>query len=65
MKKENTTKPLSIKQQITAKRAEVRAIVKVMANKASYERIAELNKKLSLTLRELGRLEVKANVTVA
>lgn len=65
MKKTITSKPATIKQQITAKRAEVRSIVKVMANKASYERIAELNKKLSNTLRELSRLEVKANVTVA
>jgi len=65
MKKVTVTKTPTLKQQITTKRAEIRDIVRVMANKASYERIAELNKKLSNALRELSKLEVKANITVA
>lgn len=65
MKKETKVKTPTLKQQIASKRAEIREIVRVMANKASYERIAEMNKKLTTSLRDLAKLEVKANITVA
>lgn len=61
----NTVNKTSIKKDIQTKRAEIREIVRVMANKASYERIAELNKKLSVALRDLSRLETRANILVA
>ena len=57
-------KEVSIKEKIKEKRAEIREIVRIMANKASFERIAELNKKLSVALRELSRMEVRVNITI-
>ena len=62
MKKVLPVKTLTLKEQIKVKRDGIRAIVKVMANKPSYERLRELNKQLAVELRELDRIEVRANL---
>ena len=64
MKKLLPIKEVPLKERIKAKKVEIRNIVKVMANKPSYARLAELNKQLSEKLRELNRLEVRASVAI-
>lgn len=58
----NETTNLTLKQQASRKRAEIRNIVRFMNNKASYERLNALNKKLTTALKELNKIESSMHV---
>ena len=58
----NETTNLTLKQQASRKRAEIRNIVRFMNNKASYDRLNALNKKLTTALKELNKIEASMHV---